>query len=534
MANPAKLEINSWIETVRKQLEQAAQTAGAGSSRNKRNRGSAPPDPNEAQAALIALEDLHNLLATRAEEIDLHELEFIERSERLEAATSQLEDQIKQLAAARQKSEERSNDAHHSSEPPPCWNASDDSQAAYPRAEQQASQQSLPIEVVDSIAERIAGQLALMLDTKFEHLLRQATCNETPNSDQVALPQSSASTASLELADKLAELQHELAIAQAALYDNELIWHHAEDEANAKLAELRDELAAVYESNVALQAELMAAKETVWSLDPHSSIAETTSDDPASSALIADLHAEIESLRETLAAVRSNTWAVDSRTEGGSEDTEQADATARLNAQLADLQEQNADLATQLARLQMAGVHNAPHLNLGKLNQESLTWEQRKRLILQQLENETAASNPEEYQNHRNEVEEIIRTTQAEIERRDAEIAELQSIVQQQSNTREGVAIGAAAIAQMLDSDELVRLEREKLAAIQREWESKLREAEIQMSLERAKLSRERAEFEERLRNPIEPLNPATTEPATNPDGKPVRRWLEHLGLRDK
>ena len=533
MANPAKLEINSWIETVRKQLEQAAQTARASSPRNKRNRGSNPPEPNEAQAALIALEDLHNLLATRAEEIDLHELEFIERSERLEAATSQLEDQIKQLAAARQKSDERSDDAHPSNEPP-CWNANDDSQTAHPRAEQQSIQQSLPIEVVDSIAERITGQLALMLDTKLQHVLHLATSNVTPSSDLVALPQSSDSAASLELADKLAGLQHELATAQATLHDNELIWQHAEDEANAKIAELRDELAAVYESNVALQAELMAAKETVWSLDPHPSTAESASDDPASSALIADLHAEIESLRETLAAVRSNTWAVDSRTEGGSEGTVQADATAAMNAQLADLREQNADLATQLARLQMAGVHNAPHLNLSKLNQESMTWEQRKRLILQQLEDETAASNPEEYQNHRNEVEEIIRTTQAEIERRDAEIAELQSIVQQQSNTREGVAIGAAAIAQMLDSDELVRLEREKLAAIQREWESKLREAEIQMSLERAKLSRERAELEERLRNSIETVKPATTEPATSPDGKPVRRWLEHLGLRDK
>ncbi len=173
-----------------------------------------------------------------------------------------------------------------------------------------------------------------------------------------------------------------------------------------------------------------------------------------------------------------------------------------LTEENADLREQNADLATQLARLQMSAHHNTPHLNLAHLSQESMTWEQRKRLILQQLENESTDTSEgnSEVANHRNEVEAILRTTQAEIDRRDQEIAELKSIVEQQSNTREGLAIGAAAIAQMIDSDELVRNEREKLAAIQKEWESKLREAEIEMSLERAKLSRERAELEEQLR----------------------------------
>ncbi len=535
MANQAKLEIDSWIETVRKQLEQAEQTTRSNFGRGKRNGGPGTHEPNEAQAALIALEDLHKLLATRAEEIDLHELEFIERSQRLEAATSKLEHQIKQLSATNQKSA----DSQSASTQPSCWNSLDDSPAD--------TGQPISIEVVDSIAERVASQLSLMLDAKLQQFKFQAANTETSNIEPSNTPlsdtqQCSDANANNELAARLAESQRELAAAQASLRDNELIWQHAEDEANAKLAELRDELTAVYETNAALQAELMAAKETVWSLDEHQtdsrtsgrSTGKSTANEPTDSAMIAELHAEIESLHETLAAIRSNTWAIDSRDGDATAGGDQADATASMTAEIADLREQNADLATQLARLQMAGIHNAPHLNLGKLSQESMTWEQRKRLILQQLENETAAANPEEYQNHRNEVEEILRITQAEIERRDAEIAELQAIVQQQANTREGVAIGAAAIAQMLDSDELVKLERAKLASIQQEWEAKLREAEIEMSLERAKLSRERAELEERLRNPAKVIKPASLEPAVSVDGKPVRRWLEHLGLREK
>ncbi len=545
MANSARLEVNSWIETVRSQLDQASQIAS--------NHGSGTPEPSEAQAALIALEDLHKLLTTRAEEMDLHEVEFLERSRRLEAAATQLENQFKQFSAADHKSAESPLPGNSSSG----WNPLD----AFPQAAQTATTQPLSTDIADSIAERVASQLSLMLDAKLQqfnfqaagswpsHLRTDAVTDTgsnaaTSNMHESHFEQHRDANANFELTARLAELQCELSAAQASLCDNELIRQHAQDEAATKLAEVRKELSAVYESNAALQAELVIAKETVWSLNEHPSDSRATAtsfaNESTGAALIEELHAEIESLHETLAAVRSNRWATDSRDDdanhaksANSADDEN-DANTRMNAEIADLREQNADLATQLARLQMAGSHIVPHLNLSKLNQESMTWEQRKRLILQQLENETAATNPEEYQNHRNEVEEILRTTQAEIDRREAEIAELKSIVQQQSNTHEGLAIGAAAIAQMLDSDELVKLEREKLVGIQKEWETKLREAEIEMSLERAKLSRERAELEERLRNPVEAAKPATPEPVVTIDGKPVRRWLEHLGLRDK
>ncbi len=511
MADPAKLEINSWIETVRKQIEQSEKANNAtrspnrgSANRGKRGRGTITAEPSEAQAALIALNDLHNLLVTRAAEIDQLELEFAERSQRLEAATTQLEDQLKQLTA--KQSASRDSDPITSA-----W--------AIDTAQPQATQPS-PLstdETADRIAERVANRLSAVLEQKLQQIGERLNLNGVVATIDAVTDEQTAST--------LSELRIELEVARTLLRENEQLLHQVADDAEAKTDELRDELAAVYESNTALRAELCAVNVARRNDFENTFLKGEMNESYASDAnVIANLQAEIESLQDTLAAVRSATW---ESSKYESIDTEQ------MTAELADLREQNADLATQLARLQITGFHNPPHLNLSNLNQESMTWEQRKRLILQQLENETAAANPEEYQNHRNEVEAIIRTTQCEIERREQEIAELKSIIEQQSNTRDGVAIGAAAIAQMIDSDELVRAEREKLAAIQQEWEAKLREAEIEMSLERAKLSRERAELEERLRKP-DTVKPAPTETPPSADGKPVRRWLEHLGLREK
>ncbi len=244
-------------------------------------------------------------------------------------------------------------------------------------------------------------------------------------------------------------------------------------------------------------------------------------------ALIEELQAEIASLQVTLMAVRADANTHDTSTE-----------SVNLACEVADLKQQNVDLAAQLAKLQMSGNHNPPHLNLC---QESMTWEERKRLILQQLEEESSDFDSPETHRSRVEISEVLNVTQAELERRDREIAELQSIIEQQSNTREGVAIGAAAIAQMLDSDELLQQERERLRAIQQEWEDKLRNAEIEMSLERAKLARERAQLEERLRAQLESKHdeppkaaPADDKPTDPKAAKPTRKWLEHLGLKDR
>ena len=70
------------------------------------------------------------------------------------------------------------------------------------------------------------------------------------------------------------------------------------------------------------------------------------------------------------------------------------------------------------------------------------------------------------------------------------------------------MAVGASAIAELLNTDELIRVERENLTRLQEELQQKLRQAEIEVSLERARLSRERVAMEDRLRQHERPSQP--------------------------
>ncbi len=241
--------------------------------------------------------------------------------------------------------------------------------------------------------------------------------------------------------------------------------------------------------------------------------------------LVETLTSELQEARNRMAALESNAVnELDS-------DSPLAELEARLEAaelEILDLLEQNSDLASQLAKQQVSSSGHTPHVNFD----QSLSWEERKKLILHQLENESANS-PSEVgsdiaSQNRIEIQQILNMTQSEIEKRDRQIAELQSIIEQQSDTRQGVAIGAAAFAQAFDNDELIQLERQKLKQIQCEWEEKLRQAEIDLSMERAKLARERSQLEADL----------SAKPEVQPTGEYLvqpkkRKWLEHLGLKD-
>jgi hypothetical protein len=158
--------------------------------------------------------------------------------------------------------------------------------------------------------------------------------------------------------------------------------------------------------------------------------------------------------------------------------------------ELADLREQNSDLAARLAQ-QVANSVTYDG-SVGRGNDAQLTWEQRKLLILKQLEGDTSIGSAAIPHHDKVEIQEIIDASQLEIARRDEEIEELREIVRMQSDARAGVAIGAAGLAEILDSNELIQQERQRLCEIQQEWEAKLRQAEIDLSMERAKIARER------------------------------------------
>ncbi len=186
-----------------------------------------------------------------------------------------------------------------------------------------------------------------------------------------------------------------------------------------------------------------------------------------------------------------------------------------------ELRMQANDLASQLAA---APKSSQP------VSMESMSWEERKKLLLKELES-VPNDDVENPTPHRLEMEELIAITQKEIERRDEELSELRRIVEQQSSAREGMAVGAAAIAQLLDSDELVRQEREKLKVLQEEWETKARQVEIELSRERAKLARERLELDARVRS----LPAQGSDTAADGDKKNQRgNWLARLGLNEQ
>jgi hypothetical protein len=192
-----------------------------------------------------------------------------------------------------------------------------------------------------------------------------------------------------------------------------------------------------------------------------------------------------------------------------------------------ELRIQNSDLSEQADR-----------------SNSNMTWEQRKEALIKQLESD--ANVDPEIRAQSNQIAAIVESSQREIDERDRllkdrddEIEELQMLLTRQSTVTNGIAVGAAAVANILDTDELVQAEREKLRLLQREWEEKLRIAEIEISLERARISRERLEFESSIHAMPIKSDDVDGDQAQHcqrseqePLGKP-RRWLRRLGLRD-
>ena len=224
-----------------------------------------------------------------------------------------------------------------------------------------------------------------------------------------------------------------------------------------------------------------------------------------------------------------------------------------------ELGQQTDDLAAQIASSNVRQTVATDDSSC----RDALSWDQRKQLILEQMEQDTfnadefiesiqsdlenvQASSSQESQpaDETRSPHEIIqqlfaKLTQCEgqLEERVIEIGELRLLLEQQSETRDGgIAIGAAAIAQMVDSDELVSQERERLQLLQDQWEEKFRKSEIEASLERAKLSRERQQLAmktEEIEEKLEHLRRDTEQKIDPSESGTSRRWLAKLGLSD-
>jgi hypothetical protein len=186
-------------------------------------------------------------------------------------------------------------------------------------------------------------------------------------------------------------------------------------------------------------------------------------------------------------------------------------------------------------------IQNADLCERHQKKQTELSWEQRKEQLLIELEGEVS-KNPA-LRSEAERIRVVIETSQREISglqeqvaARDREIDELKMLLNEQSSVTENLAVGAQAIAGLLDADEFIREERDKLRTMQLEWEEKLRTAEIEISMERARLARERLEFEY-LKTQVVDVSDAEGE-ANDMTGKTdsprPRRWLSRLGLREE
>ncbi len=243
------------------------------------------------------------------------------------------------------------------------------------------------------------------------------------------------------------------------------------------------------------------------------------------------IEAERDMLRVKLAHAEEQLGAAEAGG-GGDGDTDSQRRYEMAMDDLRELKEENANLKQRLKR-----APAAPEPSSGG----SLDWEAEKRRILAGLEADADESD-EEGQTKRIEICDVIKQTDkllAERDRqladRDEEIDELKKLLENQSNNLGSVAVGAAALGEMLDNDDVIQEERENLVAMQEQLQDKLRKAEIDISLERAKMARERADLDEKL-HIIEQHGDLLDDDSSGSGGsaKPVRgRWLKRLGLKD-
>ena len=160
------------------------------------------------------------------------------------------------------------------------------------------------------------------------------------------------------------------------------------------------------------------------------------------------------------------------------------------------LKARNAELQRQLLEVHSGSVQSGA----GSLPScGGSDWETQKRRFLAELESDDQQD--AESTDRRTKIEEIVARTDKIIAEKDREIEELQHLLNNQSNSLGSLALGAAALEQVLDQDAIIREERQRLQQLQDECRDKLRQAEIELAMERARLARRDAEIEEKIRN---------------------------------
>jgi len=319
------------------------------------------------------------------------------------------------------------------------------------------------------------------------------------------------------------EREHALRMQSAAGKENEQSSHLM-----AECAKLRDKLGEEEQRWKLAEQQISEWKAEAEQLKAHAASA---------AADVAEREREIVSLRQELATAQQHLE--DARQQTGSDNSEEMEDLRRGRQMAIDdfreLKQRNEQLELQNAELEQQ-LSSRPAGGAASFEDGALDWASQKARMLAQLESDFDETDPKQVEN-RLTIEQAIRRTEKALQQKDEEIQELRRLLEDQSASIGGMAVGANAIAELLDHDELVRDERENLKRLQEEWREKLRVAEVDISVERAKLARERATLEDKLQameSERKKLSVLKSSGAGEAEKKPTRnKWLSRLGLQN-
>lgn len=316
-------------------------------------------------------------------------------------------------------------------------------------------------------------------------------------------------------AEQLAEVERRQAELQALGESHDTRLAEQAASAQAELTSAVDELNELRETLAHRTDELEAARRQIESLD---NAVPAGSDTEA----LAQLQQERDKLLERLAQAESAT----KQAAGDGPDREAWDDLQRrfemAVEEVRELKGANAELEDKLK--------NRPAAAAPAAQPTGLDWEAQKQRLLAALEADDDEPADEETVEERANIEGTIRITDQIVAQKDEEIADLKRLLEENGGSSTDKQ-QQTAVDNLLDADDLVRQEREKLAQTQAEWREKIGQAEIDISVERAKIAREQAELEERVRQFESQHQPAESNKEAD-DGKPARgRWLARLGL---
>jgi chromosome segregation ATPase len=256
----------------------------------------------------------------------------------------------------------------------------------------------------------------------------------------------------------------------------------------------------------------------------HLTAIENTPDAAADPTLVQELRDECDRLSRKLTAAEAK---LNDTNAGGNQDPRtRDDLQRRFEMAVEDVREQKRTIAELENKLKSRGASGGSVSPSGG----GLNWEAQKERLLASLEAD--GDEDEEAAEERTSIEGTIRITDQIVAQKDREINDLKQRIDLHGAGAD--ASHSAAVAELLDRDEVIRQEREKLTQLQVEWRQKIGEAEIEISVQRAKLARDRAELEDKVRQYQHEQDNRSYSEDTSETSKPTRgKWLARLGLKD-